>query len=334
MKILLQIAAAALLYSLMLPMPARADYEFCNRTSYVLDTASGYEAGNIWKSRGWTRIPPGGCATMLEGSVGGGEYYVFARSFDAHKGSIKYFSGNAGFCIVDAPFEIEGRERCAMRGFDAADFLRVGTKAGADWTTSFAEAGEYSAEEALVAGTQRLLQDLGFAVKQVDGIAARNTLRAVAAFQRSENLSPTGRIDSSLLAQLTSRALAEHQSAGLDFCNRTGELVWAAVGYRQGADDMSSGWIRIEPGSCRKAIKGKLAAAADYHFYAEAVDDTGAVVTRAGSPLVWKGDRGYCTKSTRFEIRGRERCAARGFDERPFMRIETDGAAFYEFALE
>lgn len=333
MKTILQIAAAALLCWLALPGAAHADYQFCNRTSYVLDAAIGYSSDDIWKSRGWKRLLPGSCETMLEGPVDDGEYYVFARSFDAHKGSIKYFSGNTSFCIVEAPFEIEGREQCAMRGFDAADFLRVETKAGASWTTSFSEASEYSAEDSRIAGAQRLLMDLGFALKQVDGIAASNTLRAVHAFQRSANLTQTGAIDEALLANLTSRAIAVHQSVGLDFCNRTAELVWAAVGFRNGAEDMSSGWIRIDPGSCRKAIKGKLTEEA-YYFYAEAVDDMGAIVQRYGDPLIWSGDRPYCTKSTRFEIRGRERCAARGFDERTFKRIETSGEAFLEITLD
>ncbi|MFN3934522.1 DUF1036 domain-containing protein [Parvibaculum sp.] len=333
MKNSFHIAAAALFLCLFFPAAAHADYKFCNRTSYVLDAAVGYSAGEIWKSRGWTRLMPGSCETVLEGPVGGGDYYVFARSFDAHKGSIKYFSGNSAFCIVDAPFEIEGRDQCAMRGFDSADFLKVETKAGAEWTTSFSEASEYNVEESRVAGAQRLLMDLGFAMKQVDGIAARNTLRAVQAFQRSANLAPTGSIDESLLNELASRAIAAHRSVGLDFCNRTSELVWAAVGFESGGEDISSGWIRIDPGSCRKAVKGRLAKDA-YYFYAEAVGDTGAIVTHNGQPLVWGGDRPYCTKPTRFEIRGRERCALRGYDEKAFRRIETSGKPFIEVPLD
>lgn len=333
MKRSVRIGIAGFLCWLFLPAPAHADYNFCNRTSYVLDAAIGYLDGETWKSRGWTRLHPGACEKVLEGPVGTSDYYVFARSFDAHKGSTKYFSGAAAFCIVNQAFDIEGREQCAVRGFDSADFLHVETRAGTDWTTSFTEASDYSPEEARVAGTQRLLIDLGFALKQVDGIAARNTLRAVQAFQRSENLSQTGVIDDNLLGQLAARAIAAHRRLGLDFCNRTSELVWAAVGYRNGSEDMSSGWLRIEPGSCRKAIKGKLTQDA-YYVYAEAVDDMGGAAMRDGAPLIWSGDRSYCTKPTRFEIRGRERCAARGFDERRFMRVETAGEEFREVTLD
>ena len=323
----LQIAAAALLCWLVLPAAAHAEFRFCNKTSYVLDSAIAFDTDGKWKSRGWMRIPPGDCKDVLEGAVGEQDYFVFARSIDAHEGSIKYFSGNTGFCIVDGAFEIEGREQCAMRGYDSADFLRVQPTAGENWTTTFAEAGDYTADEARIAGAQRLLKDIGFALKQIDGIAARNTLRAVEAFQRSEKETATGRIDDTLIEQLISRATAEQESLGLNFCNRTDELIWAAVGYRNGEDDMSSGWIRIEPGGCRKAIKGKLGEDA-YYVYAEAVDDTGAIARRQGAALIWGGNDSFCTKSTRFEIRGRERCMARGFDERGFMRIDTEGEPF------
>ncbi|MEQ8326846.1 DUF1036 domain-containing protein [Parvibaculum sp.] len=327
MKYSLQITAAALLFWLVLPAEAHAEYRFCNKTSYVLDGAIAFEADGGWMSRGWTRIPPGDCMDVLEGPVEERDYFVFARSIDAHEGSIKYFSGNTGFCIVDDAFEIEGREQCAMRGYDSADFLRVQTTAGENWTTTFAEAGEYTEDEARIAGAQRLLKDIGFALKQIDGIAARNTLRAVEAFQRSEKELATGRIDEALIGQLIARAIEERDRVGLNFCNRTGELVWAAVGYRNGEEDMSSGWIRIEPGGCRKAIKGELVEDA-YYVYAEAVDDTGAIVRRQGSAMIWGGNDSFCTKATRFQIKGRERCVARGFDERGFMRVETSGETF------
>lgn len=328
MKKSLQIAAAALFAWLMLPAPAHADYRFCNKTSYVLDGAIAVEEGGAWTSRGWLRLPPGDCGTMLEGAIGERGYHVFARSIDAHEGSVKYFSGNERFCIVEREFAIEGREQCAMRGYDSADFLKVDTKPGADWATTFSEASDYTMEQARIAGAQRLLKDIGFSITRIDGIAARNTLRAVEAFQRSANISVTGKIDEALIGQLTARARAEHETIGLNFCNRTEELVWAAVGYRNGGGDMSSGWIRIEPRTCRKSIRGKLSGD-PYFAYAEAVDDAGSVARRNGEPMIWGGTENFCTKATRFQIRGRDRCAARGFDQRGFMRVETGGKPYW-----
>ncbi|MFN4229607.1 DUF1036 domain-containing protein [Parvibaculum sp.] len=320
----LQIAAAALTAWLMTGSAAHADYRFCNKTSYVLDGAIAFETGGAVKSRGWVRILPGECSPVLQGDVAEQDYFVFARSIDAHAGRVKYFSGNTQFCTLEDDFEIEGGGQCALRGYDSADFLRVRTKAGKDWSTTFAEASEYSEDQARIAAVQRLLKDNGFALNRIDGIAARNTLRAVEAFQRSANVAVTGRIDANLLEQLVERATEEQKAAGLDLCNRTDTLVWAALGYRNGEDEVSSGWVRIEPGNCRKAIKGKLDQEA-YYVYAEGVDDAGAIARGTEGAMIWSGGDSFCIKTTRFEIKGRQRCAARGFDERGFMKIETDG---------
>lgn len=320
----LQIAAAVLAAWFALPAAAHADYRFCNKTSYVLDGAVAFETEGRWVSRGWVRVLPGACSTALEGDIEERDYYVFARSIDAHAGRVKYFSGNTQFCTLDDDFEVEGSEQCALRGYDSADFLRVRTKAGKNWSTTFAEAGEYTEEQARVAAVQRLLKDNGFALNRVDGIAARNTLRAVEAFQRSADIPATGKVDEALIAQLIERAMEEQASAGLDLCNHTNTLVWAAIGYENGEDEMSSGWVRIEPGTCRKAIKGKLDREA-YYVYAEGVDDAGAIAQGGEGAMIWSGNDNFCIKTTRFEIKGRERCAARGFDERGFMRVETGG---------
>ena len=329
----LQIAAAAFTAWLMLASTAHADYRFCNRTSYVLDGAIAFEADGKMESRGWQRVLPGECATVLQGDVLEQDYFVFARSIDAHSGRVKYFSGNSQFCTLDGDFDIEGAEQCALRGYDSADFLRIRTKPGKEWATTFAEGSEYSDDQARIAAAQRLLKDNGFALNRIDGIAARNTLRAVEAFQRSANVPVTGRIDDELLEQLVARAEEEQKAAGLDLCNRTGTLVWAAIGYKNGGDDMSSGWVRIEPGSCRKAIKGKLDQQA-YYVYAEGVDDAGSIAHGSEGAMIWGGDHSFCIKTTRFEIKGRERCAARGFDERGFMRVDTEGKPLKEVDFE
>ena len=320
----LQIIAAALTAWFMLGSPAHADYRFCNKTSYVLDGAIAFEANGQLKSQGWVRVLPGDCASALQGDIAEQDYFVFARSIDAHAGRVKYFSGNTQFCTLEGDFDIAGADQCALRGYDSADFLRVPTKAGRNWSTTFAEASEYTDDQARIAAAQRLLKDNGFALNRVDGIAARNTLRAVEAFQRSANVAVTGKIDSTLIGQLVERAVNEQKAAGLDLCNKTNTLVWAAIGYKNGEDDMSSGWVRIEPGNCRKAIKGKLDQDA-YYVYAEGVDDAGAIAQGGEGAMIWSGSDSFCIKTTRFEIKGRERCAARGFDERGFMRFETEG---------
>jgi uncharacterized membrane protein len=95
---------------------------------------------------------------------------------------------------------------------------------------------------------------------------------------------------------------------------------------------MSSGWIRIEPDECRKAIKGALADT-PYYVYGEAVDERGIAVRKDGAQVKWAGKSTFCTKPTRFDIKGRSDCAARGFDSREFIKVDPDGKPLlkYEF---
>tara|TARA_R110000868_G_scaffold313316_2_gene574297 strand:- start:7668 stop:8798 length:1131 start_codon:yes stop_codon:yes gene_type:complete len=357
--------------TLTLPTGARADYRFCNTTSYVLQGAIGTagpsaklrgtdagepapapdaaapatpadhtglaggetQAGTKWLTQGWTQVLPGECASVLPGPVSKGDYYVFARSIDAHQGPTKYFAGSARFCTLPEDFSLEGRENCALRGYDSHDFIRVSVKAGADWTTTFGEPRDYSLERARIAGAQRLLRDNGLRLPKIDGYAAKNTERAVMAFQRTLGDKANGTIDRDLIDKLVDGAVKEQQKFGLNICNKTNFLVWASVGVSESDDDMSSGWIRVAQGTCAKAIKDKLTAKS-YYFYAEATDDKGAIAMRGGRRLIWMGKQAFCVKTTRYEIKGREACAARGYDERPFMMVNTGSKGTYDLVLE
>ncbi|MBI1262034.1 MAG: DUF1036 domain-containing protein [Rhizobiales bacterium] len=305
---------------------ARADYYLCNKSSYVLDSAIAYRDNNTWRSKGWLRLMPGSCQAALVGEIDGETYYVFAHSIDAHQGRVKYFSGNQSFCTVSRNFSIEGRDSCARRGYDADEFMAVQTTPGENWTTSFSESTDFDEDESRIAVTQRLLRDNGLLLPRIDGIAAKNTVRAIEAYQRNKGLKATGKITDELIDHLLANATKAQAKLGLDLCNKTKHLVWAAVASHQTTLDMSSGWIRVEPGTCRKAIKGKLTAAA-YYLYAEGVDEAGIVTREGEHNLLWSGDTVFCTKPTRFEIRDRTQCLARGYDERRFMRIETGGRA-------
>lgn len=336
---LLGVLLGAALGSLLLASPARADYRLCNRTSYVLEGAIALQADpkeprSDWHSQGWARMLPGSCASALAGPIRGGSYYVFARSADVHQGPTKYFSGNESFCTLPKDFALTGRDNCALRGYESNDFIKVETKPGDDWTTTFSEPRDFSLDEARVAGAQRLLRDNGFRVPKIDGIASKATLRTLMAFERASGRNASTTIDEALLSALVDGAEKEQAGTGLSICNRTRHLAWAAVGFRTEDDEMSSGWIRVEPGQCAKAIKGKLTEK-EYAVYAEAVDERGNLARENGRLLVWSGAETYCTKTTRFEIKGRDSCATRGYDERKFMRIDNRaGAARIDVPLE
>lgn len=321
---------------ILLPSPARADYKLCNTTSYVLQGAVGIQGKGPTPeshSQGWVRILPGDCASVLAGPIIDANYFVFARSIDAHQGPTKYFSGNERFCTLPKDFLITGRESCALRSYKSNDFIRVDTKAGDDWTTTFGEPRKYSLDDARIAGAQRLLHDNGFRIAKIDGIATKATTRSVMAFQRAGGNEPNGVIDDALITTLIAGAEEEQKRAGLDLCNKTNYLVWAAIGLSGPDDEMSSGWIRIEPRQCAKAIKGRLTQSS-YYVYAEAADDKGQTARLDGRPLVWSGRDTFCTKTTRFEITGRDACTARGFDERRFMRVATGGKRVFAVTLK
>lgn len=312
---------------------AHADYRLCNATSYVLDGAIGYETETGWESQGWFRLLPGSCETALPDKITQDTYYVFARSIEAHEGGTKYFDGSDRFCTTMGDFLISGRTDCATRGFDSYDFTRVETKQGDSWTTTFSEPANFSLKRAEIAGAQRLLRDTGAAISRIDGISGRRTTAAITTFQRSANLRANGDINTALFNGLIDAAEKRQAQSGLSFCNTTDFLVWGAVGYERAGKFISSGWIRIEPQRCEKAIKGELSQRY-YYAYAEAVDAVGLVARRRGQDLIWSGNHTFCTKGTRFEIEGRETCAERGYDETGFKQIDTGDAIVWTETMQ
>lgn len=322
----------------LLPGTAHADYRLCNETSYVLKAAIGYGEDDKMASQGWFSIWPGNCATAFQGDIDRDTYYVYAKSIAAHNGPVKYFSGGSRFCVTEGDFKIEGRNACARRGFDFADFIRIKTIRGKSWTTSFTEPANYTTRQARIAGTQRLLRDNGITISSIDGHEGNRTAKAVRAFEKKAGLSGSGVITDSLIEKLISSAESAQAKVGLDLCNDTSYLVWSAIAY-DGTDEkgksipMSSGWIRIAPDECRKAIKGALSDK-PYYVYGEAVDERGEPVRRDGGQLKWSGKETFCTKPTRFDIKGRSDCAARGFDSREFVKIDPGGKPLLKYEFE
>ena len=312
---------------------AHADYRFCNHTSYVLSSSISFEKGDEWKSQGWYRLLPGSCRPILRGKIKNDTYYVFAQSVDEHAGGRKYFSGSERFCTVPGDFLITGRANCASRGFDSNDFTRVDVKIGKTWSTTFMEPRALSQKQAKTAGVQRLLSDNNYKNIKVDGYGGRSTQRAIMAFQRSININPNGKITDALFGALLKSAQVKQAKIGLNICNRTNYLAWAAVGYETADGDISSGWIKIEPDRCVKAIKGALEKRY-YYTYAEAVDSNGIVVRDKNRDLMWGGGHTFCTKTTKFEISGRSSCQDRGFTEIDFNQIDTGEAESWTLNLE
>lgn len=298
--------------------PAAAEINVCNRTSYVLTTAIGFDVKGRQVTQGWLALEPGQCRAVIDQPLEKPVFYTFGHTLPAHEGGLRYFSGNTPMCVSGGPgeFNITGQEDCERRGFVRRGFAKVDTDGGETWTTSFTEAKEYSLEEARIAGIQRLLNDTGVLTTRVDGFLGSKTRRAILDFKRAEGLAPDDALTSELYAALLAKAGTVQSETGYRFCNETQFTVWAAIGYEEQSEPVSTGWFKIAPRQCAEAIKDRLKQPA-YFTYAEA--------DRArGGPLVWGGEHVFCTMDNRFTIRGRADCEARGFLSTGFTRIDTE----------
>jgi uncharacterized membrane protein len=100
--------------------------------------------------------------------------------------------------------------------------------------------------------------------------------------------------------------------ADLRVCNLTSSRIGLAVGYREGQQWLTEGWINLKPNSCEAVLKGLLN---HRYYYIHAVD-----YDRGGG---WAGRSFLCTSEREFTVRGAENCLARGFDRTGFMEVDT-----------
>jgi len=110
--------------------------------------------------------------------------------------------------------------------------------------------------------------------------------------------------------------------AALNICNKSSRAAKVAVGIYDGAEWLSRGWWWVPPKSCTVVVSGALNSRY-YYLYAS---DAGA-----GS---WDGEHSFCVGTRdKFEIAGRENCAARNFERKGFFEIDTGNAADYTQSL-
>src|SRR3954447_2649041 len=91
------LASVAALIALV--QPARADLQICSRVSYVVETAIAIEDKGAAATRGWFRIDPGQCRTVIQGAVPGQALSVNARALPIYGASPLPQNGHAEFCI-------------------------------------------------------------------------------------------------------------------------------------------------------------------------------------------------------------------------------------------
>ncbi len=306
-----------------LTTPAEAAFTFCNRTSYVLASALGVEQKNETVTKGWFILQPGECKVVEQARLEQTTYYSFAYSLPTHQGGTKQFSGSKLLCSGAslATFNIVGQEGCQRRGFAERRYSPVNTQGNADWTTTFAEPKSYSLEEARIAGVQRLLADIGIDAGTVDGFLGAKTRQAILRFKESHDLGTDLSLPSALYQRLIETAQQSSKDAGYSFCNDTGDVVWAAIGFDSDDEVTATGWFRVGPKSCTKVIRDRLRRPV-YYTYAEADQ-------KSGPAHVWGGDVRLCTRDDRFTIRGRSDCDQNGFEQAGFARVEVGNKGGY-----
>src|ERR1041384_7114058 len=142
-----------------LTTPACADLQFCNKTSYVLDLALGLEEKGAAATRGWFRVEPGQCKSVMQGTPEAEKVYVHTRAPPAYGPSPLPQAGHADFCIADGNFIIAAAKACNSRsGQRLMRFSEIKPAQTEQGLTAYlGEEADYDPAQARLAGIQRLL---------------------------------------------------------------------------------------------------------------------------------------------------------------------------------
>ncbi len=301
--------------------PAAATLKICNRTSYVLYSATGVASPTTIATQGWTRVAPGDCQAILQGDLNAPAYYVYARSSLAHSGPSRAWGGDKPVCVKDVNFSAHdplAARDCASDSYFTLPFAAVNTHHMKSWTMTLSEATFITTlEQARVAGLKRLLRDIGYRIASLENGSDNQADRALENFRRRQNISPKA-TDADMFVALEAAALKVTAPAGYSICNDTAKPVAAAIGEKTVGNWISHGWWKIDAGSCAKAITTPLSAANIYLF----------VQKIGGAPLV-TGEAKFCVAEIEFDIEGRSRCKDRGLTETGFAETRVQGVAGY-----
>jgi uncharacterized membrane protein len=140
------VVAALLLFLLLMPAPALADFHICNNSGSRVGVAIGYKDGDgQWTTEGWWNLSARSCETLLKGSLIARYYYIYAIDYD--RGG--EWSGQAYMCSREKEFTIRGTEDCLARGFDRTGYFEVDTGEQRAWTVQLTETGESPTQRTL-----------------------------------------------------------------------------------------------------------------------------------------------------------------------------------------
>jgi uncharacterized membrane protein len=295
----------------LLSAPAAAELKVCNRTSYVLYTATATEAAGELASQGWTRVVPGDCQAALRGDLLAQSYYLYARSSQAHGGPARAWGGGLPVCVKDIAFATHqptAARDCESDNFFPLPFAAIDTHRMKSWTTTLSETPAIATlSDAMAAGVRRLLGDLGYPNTAI----AHG--EALADFRKRQHLSPKAS-NFDVFDALETNALKVTAPAGYSICNDTANPLAAAIGQKETGGWTSHGWWKIAAGSCAKAITAPLATDSVYLF-----------VQKVAGPALVSGREKFCVANIEFDIQGRTRCTSRGLGEAGFAQTRVLG---------
>jgi uncharacterized membrane protein len=322
-RILMKGAALAAVGLALSALPARADLQLCNRTSYVLDLALGLEDKSAVATRGWFRLDPGQCRAVLAGAIEAEHVYVHARALPVYGSAPMPQTGHADFCVADGNFVIAGAKTCPRSSERLVRFTAVQPSASEQGlTASLAEEADYDPEQARLAGIQRLLVVAGYDANPVDGIAGKKTEGALAQFLKDHRLAADAATAPNFFDVMV-EALKQSDGIGFSWCNDTAYTAMAALGVDDKNSVVTRGWYRVEPGKC---VKPDLAGdVRRVYSFAEAVDKDGRTMKRGDKPLAWGGTTTLCTRDMRFEIADQADCPGRGLTATGFAIVDMTG---------
>jgi uncharacterized membrane protein len=303
-------------------IPARAQLNLCNRTSYRVDAAIGLQVADAISTRGWFQIDPGQCRRVLEESGTRDLVYVHAHTPPVYGATPLQQNGQTELCVGENNFAIADARTCSAGKLVRFSAAKPSDSDKGEPTTYLAEDADYDDAQARLAGIQRLLTIAGYDARPIDGIAGTKTDAAIAQFIKDRKMPPAAVQNVDFFDRLMEAA--EHpEDHGFAWCNETTHTVMAAFGIVEMGAITTRGWYRIESGKClRPDIRG------DPHrlySYAEAVDDKGRPLERNGEAVKWGGNITLCVRDTRFEISNQNDCAARNLESAGFAAIDIAG---------
>jgi uncharacterized membrane protein len=328
-KTCVALALVALAAPLLLAEPAHADLQICSRMSYVVETAIAVEDKGAAATRGWFRIDPGQCRTVLQGALPGETLYLHARALPVYGGSPLPQNGHANFCVGADTFVLPASQSCNRSGQKIARFTAIKpTETEKGLTAYLAEDAEYDNEQARDAGIQRLLTIAGYDANPIDGVRNAKTDAALQQFITDNKLEVTaaGRTD---FFDVLMAAAQKPNAVGFAWCNETRNTVMAALGFEDRGSVVTRGWYRVAPGKClRPDLTGKPQR---LYSFGEAVGSDGQPLAETNKPpahaLSWGGSTILCTRNVKFELSDHKDCGNNGLTATGFATVELSGSS-------